>query len=746
MKKVGNKAKNLKILKDAGFAVPNFIVFSPDDMCKTKKIKEELRRFVRSNKSYAVRSSGTLEDTADLSFAGQYHTALNVSGVENIYKAIKHCCESVGSQTVAAYLENNNITTNELEMAVIVQEMVEPDSSGVAFSINPLGGSDKEIVINVAKGLGDAVVGGQVVPEEYIYNWYDKEILKDGDILESKLLVELAEVALKIQVLFGYPVDIEFAIKDGKIFLLQARAITKVLYESIPDQWTTADFKDGGVSATVCIPFMWSLYEYIWEIAYRDFLENDFFLNKKLISKLSEMHFGRPYWNLTKTKLGMEKVPGYKEREFDNDLGIKPTYDGDGVTTGLTPKSLLSGIRILLRNKEQIKNRLENNQDYHEKLLRTYKKRLDSISDNGVVWQKLVFCDYLLSESTYFEQIFINTVSQSIFKDELLKRISKEDYLKLLMGLNDVSHLRPYQTIWELSRKDKVTSADIADFIEQFGYHSDKELDVTYPHFAEDTTKVKQMIAEAAKLSDNEGPLANQASQNKLYESIFENLSPKMQNTVAKMRKLLWWREEFRDISTRFYYLIRLYTLELAKKYKKEKIIKKVDDIWFLKISDISSFIDGKLSQNDLADIIEKNRTYYNSFRNYQPENEIGKSFDSAGDNSSSANQPGVLTGIGCSAGVVTGQARVVRDLSEIDTIKPGEILITKYTDTGWTSKFAIIGGIVTEYGGVLCHAAIVSREFGIPCVVCAEGAMGIIKDGDTITIDGATGSIRRDE
>ena len=97
---------------------------------------------------------------------------------------------------------------------------------------------------------------------------------------------------------------------------------------------------------------------------------------------------------------------------------------------------------------------------------------------------------------------------------------------------------------------------------------------------------------------------------------------------------------------------------------------------------------------------------------------------------------------MGCNAGIVTGRARVIKDLSEIDKLKINDILVTKFTDTGWTSKFATLSGVVTEYGGVLCHAAIVSREYGIPCVVCAHGAMTKIIDGSEITINGATGEI----
>ena len=106
----------------------------------------------------------------------------------------------------------------------------------------------------------------------------------------------------------------------------------------------------------------------------------------------------------------------------------------------------------------------------------------------------------------------------------------------------------------------------------------------------------------------------------------------------------------------------------------------------------------------------------------------------------------GQLKGLGANSGRVTGTARVIEDFSEIGRLKENDILVTRFTDTGWTPKFAILSGIVTEYGGILCHAAIVSREYGIPAIVSCHDIMSKIKDGQTITIDGGTGYITIEE
>lgn len=121
-------------------------------------------------------------------------------------------------------------------------------------------------------------------------------------------------------------------------------------------------------------------------------------------------------------------------------------------------------------------------------------------------------------------------------------------------------------------------------------------------------------------------------------------------------------------------------------------------------------------------------------------ENEIGSAFSHP--SSQEINGTNRIIGTGCSNGIVSGTARVIENIDEIDKLEIGDILITKFTDTGWTSKFAILKGIVTEYGGILCHAAIVSREYGIPCIVSCYDVTKKIKDGSSITINGTTGEV----
>ena len=815
--KLGNKGKFLLLMKQNGFNVPDGFVLDSDTYDETvrgkaeeiisqalknlnkdniketsnglnelfdkiklpEKTADEIKSIVRSDKLYAVRSSGTKEDLDEFSFAGQYQTFLNTKP-EDVEARVIDCYKSMFSEIILSYLVNRKIDTSELKMSVVVQEMVASDKSGICFTIDPVTGNDKTMLIEVSEGLGEDIVSGKTVPEQYHYNWYEnKETDRKADnkLISEAKVEEYAKVFARIQQQFGYPCDIEFAIKDDELFILQSRRITKLNYSGINDVWTTADFKDGGVSATVCTPYMWSLYEYIWEYSLRVFIVSTKILkDEQLPKKLGEMYYGRCYWNLSAVKKTMEQIVGYKEREFDNEYGIVGDYEGDGKITGATPKVLFHMIPIIIEQTKVLNDRKKNSERYKQELLDLYyeyKKNLDegTIEDITKEFFRITHETYLRSETTYFHQIFINTIHQSLYKDSLLKYVSESEYLSLLASIDNISHLLPFYDMWDITRKIRsdeeaekywkdTEALDIAKdldsgkfelplvrkLIDDYGYHSDKELDITYPCYYEEPHVMISMVKDMALLDDSYSPEKDKERGVAVYTEILNNLKKnvsagkykKIADKVANMRKMLWWREEFRDVSTRFYYMLRMYTIEYAKKLVSDGVLEKVEDVWFLKVGNLWDYIDGNKTKEDLNDLITRNKFYYNAYRNYISDNEIGHNFHVI----SEAANKNSIRGLGANNGKITGTARVIEDFTQIDRLQEGDILVTRFTDTGWTPKFAILSGIVTEYGGILCHAAIVSREYGIPAIVCCKDAMSKISDGQTVTIDGSTGVV----
>ena len=228
LENVGNKAKNLIEMKANGFNVPdgfvvdsetylNEIVFNKidndinnylkklsienvEEISKeisslfdgfefSKKVKEEIISKLKDNKLYAVRSSGMKEDLEEYSFAGQYETYLNTKK-RSVLKRIIDCYKSMFSKTILSYIINNNISTESLKMSVIVQEMVPSTYSGICFTVDPVSGNDKTMLIEVGEGLGENIVSGQNKPEQYYYNWYDEKVKENENTYLNDHLVK----------------------------------------------------------------------------------------------------------------------------------------------------------------------------------------------------------------------------------------------------------------------------------------------------------------------------------------------------------------------------------------------------------------------------------------------------------------------------------------------------------------------------------------------------------------------------
>ncbi len=250
-KKIGGKASSLCKLLQHGFEVPNgFVIFAKDF-----DVKELSRAFDKLGSRYvAVRSSANLEDGQADSFAGQFETFLCVDR-EHFIQKVEECFESLKSERIQNYCLSKGIQQDKIYVAVIVQAMVDADVAGVAFTKHPVTQDKGVVIIEAAYGLGEAVVSGMVTPDTYIIekgslSIYERNILsqekkivldqiaagtmtvavpenlRERPKLSDSQLIEIASVALKIEQCYGKPMDIEWALKGQKLFILQARPIT----------------------------------------------------------------------------------------------------------------------------------------------------------------------------------------------------------------------------------------------------------------------------------------------------------------------------------------------------------------------------------------------------------------------------------------------------------------------------------------------------------------------------------------
>ena len=206
--------------------------------------------------AYAVRSSATAEDLPDASFAGQQDTYLNIIGEAALLDAIRRCWVSLFTDRAILYRAQNNFPHRDVQLSVVVQQMIMSETSGILFTADPLTGHRHTLTIDASFGLGEALVSGLVSPDAYRVDKRTRVILdrqiadkligifpeKDGGtrqvtlseaqrkqtVLTDMQILALADLGSRIEAHYGIPQDIEWAIADGEVYLLQARPITSL--------------------------------------------------------------------------------------------------------------------------------------------------------------------------------------------------------------------------------------------------------------------------------------------------------------------------------------------------------------------------------------------------------------------------------------------------------------------------------------------------------------------------------------
>ncbi|MCL2826318.1 MAG: PEP-utilizing enzyme, partial [Eggerthellaceae bacterium] len=519
--------------------------------------------------------------------------------------------------------------------------------------------------------------------------------------------------------------------------ILQSRPITSISFKAIPNEWTTADFRDGGVSARACKTLMGSLYGLVFNHSFLDSLKAIKLLPARYSRSIYETFFARPYWCLTIEKECFAKLPGFVEREIDEDMGVVPTYEGDGVVTTMGVKSLWSSVLVLTAVSRYVKEMESRTEERKADLLRRFEKA-EQLDLSGMTarelhqaWVDFITNDYYLSEYTYFSYIFCNMILSTLFKDKIKKYLPTNETMNLMIGLSDLSHMRPIYEMWDMSRRP-YTEDEFRELVGKYRHHSQHELDISYPNWDEAPEVVAEMIRDFSRLEEKNNPRHLGELQKQKYTDTLAKVPRKLHKDVEQLRSFLWWREEFRDVSTRSYYLVRKLTCALGESWARAGVLEEADDVFFLTVDDIKEEL-------HLKETARKNKLYYRSFLNFKNPNEIG-SRHTAQKTSTGGVQ--VLKGVPCSGQTHTAAVRVVNDIHDADRLQEGDILVTRCTDPAWTAVFSRIGGVITETGGMLSHAAVVSREYGLPCILVVKNATDVLHDGDVITMDCDTGEI----
>ena len=778
----GRKAANLHFLRVAGFQVPQgFVIYDG-----SQPTAEALQSAVNAIGGYplAVRSSAALEDMAGASFAGQYQSFLNVSGIEELARRIADCLASAHSAPVRAYLAQKGLLLEKASMAVLVQKMVPAAIAGVGFSIHPLTGREEHALIEFCPGLGEKLVSGHTTPSNMVLRLEDGAVVQEtaGDEpceLPTAARSSLTELLLKTQAHFGHPQDIEWAVDSGgRLWLLQSRPITHIRWRTDIEEYSNADLKDGGVSARVCTPLMFSLYESATSASMPRYFESIKLQAPGAPQEAWMRHlYGRVYWNAAAVKRRLSRIPGFSEEKFDQDLGIQKNYGEMGpvkVPTNLA--TLLPVLPVAIALEKAYKDQLRAIEDFgpafearRDELL-AMTRRFGSMGDEEFfpALKDVLAGFHPWVEGSYFMTVYNNANAQSDFKSflEKMDRASgaATPVVDLLGGLSDVSHMEMQKdmlALYDVAEAHGFDSAPWSEALERFitsnGFHADAELDLTCPRWAENPSRVKDivaaLIASGRRPTDPARAAAIQAARfDEAAASVSERLRAsvklrvlflfKFRQQLRRVRTYLSKRERMREYSTQCYFIVRLFVLEGGRRLKALGKLTKEEDVFMLHAPELAALGLGPVDATIITKQIAYRRRLYEGYRDLIPPNELGRGVAQRAEESYRGDREGLLKGLGCSAGVVEGTVRVVESIEGIDGVKPGDILVTRFTDPGWTPVLGMVKGVVTEVGGMLSHAAVIGREYGIPAVLNLPGATRALRTGQKVRVDGSAGTV----
>ena len=739
---------------------------------KSGKFPERLENAIRekyfnlgNNTRVAVRSSATAEDLPDASFAGQQETYLNVQGIESVLNAVRNCYASLWGNRAVSYRFHQGYDQTSVSIAVVIQEMIESEKSGVLFTVNPVNKKENEMQINASFGLGESVVSGRVTADSYIIDksgkiaqvnigsketqiiYGDKETVevavssdkRKTRALNDREILELMKCGLEIEKHYRMPMDIEWAIKNDIVYILQARAITTLKNS-----------------------------------------ENDITCND-LIEKYTK---GKKIKKDTREVMSffLEKMPSaHRVLDFDylmaiNDQKVNilseggiilprnPIIDDDGIQTFSD-----EGKRIG-KNIFKFFNILKNMKDFEfcykkcKDFMNIYETEIEEIKHLNFENMTLTECGNFLEESyALLQKLAYDRFKYALFPSVL----NSKKFTKIIKKVN--SNYSSFDFYWDLDNKTSVITNDVYTMACEirknealkraiiFGDNF-KELYNNYNDFKNITDEfmkdngfksdyncyclsAKTFLEDPDRLTNILRPILNENSNeskdikdfSKLMESI-EGIYGKKYQDIEKQIKYFRYFHVVREESQYLWETLFYYVRKCVKRINfillgDENIEIGVANLFHKEL--LKAINRGNLNESDKEKINRRNEKFPLAVKVWEASKLL--IFKTDGD---------VLKGVSGSTGIAVGKVCLINSPKEFYKMKKGDILVCHLTDPEWTPLFKLASAVVADTGSALSHAAIVAREYNIPAVLGVGFATTKFKDGDTIQVDGNTGEV----
>lgn len=782
------------------------------------EIAELWRRVERSSPwGLAVRSSATCEDGALVSMAGLAETRIGVRGTAELAEAIRAVWASIASGRALTYLAAHGV--KDVGMAVVIQRVVEARAAGVMFTRAPdrrAGQGDR--IVNAGFGLGAPVVDGVTTPDTLridsrgriveatiarktratvvgAHGLLDIAVREpDAAALSDARLMDLAEIALRLEKLDRVPWDVEFACDATATWIVQARPVTGRGFPEGGDEttvWSSANV--GEAIPGVATPLTWSIAGAFSDAGFRSAfaaLGCSVPKNANLVGNV----YGRFYLNLSQFMRIAAQVPWLDPRTLvemgggsgGDELALQVA---DVSKRGFYARLPMTASR-LLQEQVRLDDHVAKFEAFAEKAQRIQSALdLAILPDDGLARTLRDLQAFLERTGNVMLTCASSALGTHLALKMLLSRVAPIGAERLAQGLTsgirDLESARPAIGILRvvaLARrepearaaleKESTTGLDavpdgptrraLQSYFELYGDRAVREAELSTPRWREDPRPVLTMVRVSLRgeARDVESQLVRAKAQ---ADAEMAKLLPRLtfieqtlvRHLVARSQRSARLRERMRAWVTRVLGMLREAALDadrrllrLAPELAEDQLalarngatVAQIPSVFFLTVDEVVHAL--KTSRTDLAPLVRARRA---EFARDQARPDPPATFTGApppvvlppagGD---------VLRGLPASGGVVEGRARVLLGADRMGDLVPGEVLVVHTTDVGWTPLFPLAAGVVTELGGPLSHAAVVAREFGVPSVVNVEGVTRAIRTGELVRVDGDRGVVER--
>jgi len=763
----GGKGGALARLYQAGYPVPDGIVILPGAFAGDvlapdawSQVQAQLDRLRKAGSSaFAVRSSARGEDSTQASFAGEFETVLDVRTDEAIRAAIHTVRQSRHSERVRAYSRAKGMATDH-EMSVVVQRLIRADMSGVLFTADPVTGSHARMAGNYVLGLGEALVSGEAEPYTFCLSRPTGRYKGPSEL--GPFARRLFKLALNLEKDLGAPQDVEWAICERKLYLLQARPITTLRgldprtggqNDSLRGDylWSNANLSEA--VPDVITPLTWS----VWDILYTESAIT--IGSHPLVGNIG----GRCYINLS-VGVSIYTALGKSLQQAVTELAETFGHVPPGMAVPQIPVSRLSLLRDLIpaivhrviKSRQVLKDMsafLDASPAFCQDMRRQV-QQVQSKDELASFWHDVLRPHYIHAIWMLRVATKLSTRVSTALHHELAQKAGAADASALMSNLSAGAELASLGPVVGLAR---VASGEMSreTYVARYGHRGPHECELMSPRPAEDPLWLDEQLAEFDRSPfDVDALLSRRRAQfDAAWQRFAARYGRKANRTRRKIEKAAVAarrREAVRSEITRTVWVIRTFAVRAGE------LTGLGDGVFFLSLDELLQVLAGDTAPAAFIPARRETHARHSALPVYPTI--IRGRFDPVAwaadpqrrSDCYDAHAPfavpdsDAIRGFSGAAGRVEGRVRRLDRAEEGSQLQVGEILVTTTTNVGWTPLFPRAAAIVTDVGAPLSHAAIVARELGIPAVVGCGDATMRLHTGDRVRVDGGQGIIQK--